>query len=258
LLPLSFLGYYNAAYSLAYGLASMQQFVNAAMLPALASDFGQGQQETLVAHFSKFTQILLYIVALPTFIFVFFGYDFLALWAGEATAQGASRALAFLAAGFLLNALASACYTLAIASGHTRVLVTTNLAALVGYIPAIYLLVVLKQLEGAALAWVVINLYYILSFLPYLGRRVLHVDVPAWSSRYVLPFMGLGLVFWLGYALVADQPATGFYRWLVCAICMAVYLAAGYFFLDPALRASTLHAVKRLLPKQGSGFTRTG
>ena len=248
LLSLKALGYYNAAYNLTKGIGTVQGFFGSAILPTLASDYSLGQKDALRTRYSKYAQFLVYLAALPTSVLVFFGHDLLLIWTTPETAAGAYRALGILAVGFLLNAAMSAPYVLSIATGHTRIPLLVNVIAVPFYLPGLYFLIVRYGIDGAALAWPLLNLYYVATFLPLTQRKIVKARVTVWFCKNLLPFLGLGSLFWIGRTAIStlqlnESPSS---IWAACVSSTVGYLALGYLFLDSAIRKDIQSAFRRI------------
>jgi O-antigen/teichoic acid export membrane protein len=238
LLPLRMLGYYNAAYSLTRGIGTVQGFVNSAMLPALSSDFGHGRLDEMKGRYSKFSQGLMYLASLPAFFLLFFGFDVLRYWATPDVADAVSRALQILAAGFLLNAAASAPYVLSIATGETKLPLKVNLLGVGLYIPGLIGLTLIWGVDGAALAWLILNLYYLATLLPLTQRRIMRAGAAAWMRANLAPFLlvgvaAFGLMSWLVGSLGRESMAT---IAIAGASAVAIHTIGGFFMLGSGLR----------------------
>ena len=247
-LPIRLLGYYNGAYTISKkGISSFDGFLSGAMLPSLAKDFGHNRMDLLRLRFDKYTQILIYLSTLPTFILIFWGYDVLQLWTTLEVAEGAHTALAILAIGFLLNATTSAFYILTIATDNTRIPLYFNLIGIVLYLPLLYFLIITWDINGAALAWLALNIYYLIGFIPLVSRRILGISYRKWLFKNLLPFLMLGFVFiFAREAMNIMNLNTSIGIWLVCAIASAIYGLIGFFFLDEIIQRDVLNMLRRV------------
>jgi O-antigen/teichoic acid export membrane protein len=243
------LGYYNAAYNISRQVGSAQDFINSPMMPALSAKSATQEKSALNDFYVRYAQLLVYVIALPAFILIFFSYQILNVWAGEEIAAGGSLAMSLLALGFLLNASMSTNYTLSIASGHTRIAVLVNVGAFLIYIPTLFYLVTAYGITGAALGWVILNLYYLMVFVPFTQRRILGSTAVAWLRHILLPFGLLGIfVFGIGWWF--QQRFTFEWGWLAdCIGCMLIYTVVGFFFLAPSLRQQITAIPRRILSR---------
>lgn len=249
LLPLRMLGYYNAAYNISRQTGTIQEFMNTAIAPALAAKAEKEKPEALSSFYFRYAQMLVYIVALPSFVLIFFGSEVLNLWVGREIANGGAVALSLLSIGFLLNSSMSTCYTLAIATGHSRIPLIVNIAGLGVYLPIMFYLLTNHALEGAALGWILLNIYYLLTLMPYTQRRILKNGMVFWMTHILLPFAITGvLIFGLGRLMLQTPVQDN--RWLiVCLVCALLYTGIGFCFLDSQIRQQIINLPRQILAR---------
>ncbi|MBW1910574.1 MAG: oligosaccharide flippase family protein [Deltaproteobacteria bacterium] len=238
LMTMEMLGFYFLAYNTAIGIVLIQGAINTAMFPSYASDYGIASDGVLTSRHNKATQITVYLVALPAFALIFFGHDILSVWVSPVAADGAYLALGILAFGSLLNAAVSNCYTIATASGHPYMVMKANILGVLLYVPGLYWLILSHGILGAALAWVFLNFYYLVSVLPMVQKSILNQSAIQWLRGNLLPFMGLGLVTFGGVRLLlsfygGDQLVMVLTAFTVSTV---IYAFAGYLLLNPSLK----------------------
>ena len=248
LLPLSMLGYYNAALNLTRGIGTIQGFVGTAMLPALAADYSRNDQDALRRRYNKYAQSLVYVIVLPTLLFVFFGREILQLWATAEAVDAALWAFVLLAVGFFLNASMSTCYILAVASGHTRIPLRINLWGIGIYLPVLYWLVTHWGLTGAGLAWMLLNLYYLVGMLPFTQRQIMQSSSFSWLRQNFLPFITVGMGIFLAARMLGAVLKAGIISALVLgAFSAVVYTVIGFYFLAREIRYDIGRMARRAL-----------
>lgn len=249
-LPLRLLGYYNAAYNISNQIGSAQNFINSPMMPVLSEKSATNDKKVLNDFYVRYAQLLVYVIALPALVLIFFSNDILKLLAGPEIARGGSVAMSLLAFGYFLNAAMSSNYTLSIASGHTRIAVFVNVGALLIYIPGLFYLVTTYGITGAALGWVILHIYYLLVFVPFTQHRILGSTAIAWLRHIFLPFSLLGImIFGIGWWV--QQSFTFEWAWLVnCIGCAVVYTIVGYFLLAPSIRQQFTAMSLRILSRR--------
>ncbi len=238
LLGLEVLGLYSLAYNTAIGIALIHIAINGASLPAFSSAFGREDEEQLRLRQGKATQVIAYTVVLPSFGLIFFSHDILHVWVGMQEADASWAPLLLLAAVFLLNAIVSTSYIVAIACGRPGLLLKVNLRGLALYLPSLYLATLYLGIEGAAASSLVLNLYYLFSLVPMVQRGLLRQSFGGWLSGNVTPFMLVGFACFgvpkLAVHLGAAQSLLAGLGALVLGAC--AYSVAGYFLLSAALR----------------------
>lgn len=249
--PLSELGYYSLAVNVVMSLSVIQGFITSAILPALAADYSAGQLVRLRERYAKATQALIYVITLPACIFIFFGYELLQAWTNTEAARRASTVLALFGAGFLLNASVSIAYTLAVASGQTGLPLRVNLVAVVAYVPGLYLATLRWGIVGSAAAWVVLNLYFLVTLLPLVESRIVKASVVRWASANFLPFVFRGGVTFGLAAAIAHRfasEAEAIVPLISCAVAAVVYACWGLSAVTPSLQADVRQFVRAFLP----------
>jgi hypothetical protein len=140
--------------------------------------------------------------------------------------------------GFLLNAIVSTSYIVAVACGRPVLSLNVNVIALALYLPALYGATLSWGIEGAATCWLLLNLYYLLSLVAMLQRVLLRQSFGGWFSENVIPFVILGLISFgapkfVLYASAVDSLPASLVA-LVLAAC--AYAVSGYFLLSAGLR----------------------
>jgi len=257
LLPIEALGHYSVAHTLAAGLSVVHGTVTTALFPALARSVTRGADAAVSGQHAKGGRLLMYLVSLPASGFVFYAPEMLHLWVSTEAAGASARALALLAVGFWLNAAVSISYTLAIAAGATRVPVTIHVVGALMYVPLLYLSILHFGIDGAPVAWVALNVYYILVLLPWALRSVARQRPLPWASRNLAPFVLIAVGCLGGARAVLDAVATHDVAWRMAgaSIGAGLYLAAGFSCLGPELRRQVGLRLRRRPVAAGAAVT---
>ncbi len=109
-----------------------------------------------------------------------FSREILSLWLGSDQAHRVDVPFAVLALAMGLNGLMMVPYALQLAHGWTRLLLFSNLAAMVIQLPALVILTNRLGLAGAALAFAIPQVLYVTVTVPIMHRRLLRSDLPRW------------------------------------------------------------------------------
>ncbi len=248
LVPVEALGYYALAYNVLLGLTLLQVFVTTALFPSFAAHHHRNAWAQLVAEYTWATQGLVYVFTLPIAALVFFGYDLLSIWTSAETAAPTARILAILAPAFLFNAVAAISSTLAIATGHTGMIIRMSVAGLLVYLPIQYVAIVRWQAPGAATVWLVFNLVYLIALIALVRRRIVGQATMRWFARNLLPFLAVGAIAFGTARFVVTMVAWqgSVWLWIACAVATVGYGVCGLWLLDPALRRKLWALFKRL------------
>lgn len=246
LLSLEALGYYSIAYNASIAISLVQSAINSASFPAFSHSFSSGRHEDLLSRYSKASQLMGLVVALPCFALVFFGHEILHLWINGPVADKASLTMAWLAIGFFFNAVVSNAYMAAVACGQPDLPLKVNLLALVLYLPALYWLVHQYGISGAAAAYAGLNLYYLFTLLPLVQVKVMRQGFGVWLRVNLLPFLMAGTVAFGSAKILALAVQPGGQTIAVLAAGVVLYAAIAWLLLSEALRADFSHVIKRL------------
>lgn len=193
LVPLSDLGYYSIAASVAAVPWMVILPVNAAFYPRFAQAAEEPSEDRLAELYHRAAQ-LVSVTLLPLCLtLMFFSREFVFAWTGDP--QMASRTavvLTLLVAGTMLNGIASPAGYVQFASGWPELTMYTNAAAAVLVVPAMIYATRRYGLIGAASVWVLLNSFYVLFTVPLMHRRLLRGEKWRWYlSDVALPLTGV-------------------------------------------------------------------
>jgi O-antigen/teichoic acid export membrane protein len=244
LLTIQSLGYYALAYNILTGLALIPGFVTSALFPAFVVRHAAAAPSDLRETYQTATKGLMYAYNLPIWLLAVFGHDILKALTSAATADRTAPLLSVLALGFLCNGAATLAYTASIATGRTSIPIRVNLLAVVVYVPIITLLTLWLGGLGAALSWLLLNLYYLPALLPPV-HRLMGVRTLPWLGRSFLPFVGAGLAcFGLGKLLLTLQGSdSNGATVLAGAVSALAYLCVGFAVVGKTVRQQIFRSV---------------
>ncbi len=205
MLTLEALGRYSLAYTTAAIIPAVISAIGSAVLPSFAAAHGQGSSESLLERYDVASRLMLYVIGLVTAVLIFFGEPLLTLWVNATAAAGASRPLALLALGFLGSAVVSNAYQIAIATGQPNVALKISFLSAPPYVLCLYWLIVELGIDGAALAWLLLNAGYVVFLLPRVHHRILNIAVGPYLLHVLMPPAALALVCFGPAKLLADR-----------------------------------------------------
>jgi len=233
MLTLDDLGTYTLAYTAAAVVPALISATSVAILPAFASAYGQGSGERLVRQYDSASRFLLYVTGMAAGTLVFFGQPLLSAWVNPVAGAAAAPALALLAIGYWGSAAASNAYQAAIASGRPNLALKVSTFTAPPYFLGLYGLVSVLGIEGAALAWLLLNAAYVVFLVPLVHRLVLNVPTRPWLTTIFLPYVALvTVIFGLTHSLTPLLPdSTIMMEIVLLGGACALYTLAGYFLL---------------------------
>ena len=244
LLSLEVLGIYSVAYNASIAISLIQTAINSASFPSFSHSFTSNRHTELVSSYNKASQLMGACIALPTFMLIFFGEEIIQLWINTKIAGKVAPTMAYLSFGFYLNSLVSTAYVMAIACGKPNLPLKTNALALVMYIPALIFLIPIYGTTGAALAYIVLNFYYIIKFVPLVQSESTGQSMWQWLSSNLLPFFFTGVAAFGGWKLILLVTSIHAPIAISLAVSTVMYAVLSWFLLSEALRASFKALIK--------------
>lgn len=177
---LEIFGYYALAWKIAgvFSLASASIF--RAVFPALCR-LARGEREALASFYHRACQLMSVLTMPAATVIVLFGRQITFAWTGNAAlAARVYPMAALLAAGTVLNALATVPFALQLAYGWTALAFYSNLASIVVTVPLLLVFTSRFGPAGAAAVWLLINFSYLLTQIPLTHRRLLSGEQRKW------------------------------------------------------------------------------
>lgn len=216
-------GYYSLAATVAGGLYWLSQPVFRALLPRLSRLVENSDHERLLTLYHQGTQLMAVMILPVSAICAAFPQQVVLLWQRDAhLASETASVLALLMAGGALNAMLFMPYTLQLAFSSTRVQMIMILAGLAVSVPLTVVLVNGWGPPGAAAATLILNLSFLILWVPFIHRRFIPGDGWKWTlSDVVLP---------LAAATVGAVVARIAYRDTDSFLLIALQLGAAFFF----------------------------
>lgn len=188
MLPLSELGYFSLAISVASAMGRMIQPMFNALYPRYSRLVARHEQAALTALYHLSNQYLAIVVAAVAAVLIVFSQDVIYLWTGDAsTAARVALPLSILTAGTACNGFMNLPYALQLAHGWTRLTIAINLAALLLGIPFCIWAVANYGIIGAACLWFGVNLGFVTVGVPLMHRRLERGGLARWYLRDLLP-----------------------------------------------------------------------
>jgi O-antigen/teichoic acid export membrane protein len=238
LLPLSELGFYTLASTLAGGLMQLVTPLTTAVYPRLtvqvASEDHAGLRNTYLAS----CEWMAAIIVPPSMVIAIFPDFVLRAWTGNATLVAhVAPLLAVLVLGNLANALVNVPYMLQLAHGWTSLAIRVNLIAVIAFIPLVLWAVPRFGGPGAAGVWLALNLAYLLLGIQFMYRRLLTATKWAWYRDAVLLPVAAGGSTALLLRLVAPVGSTRLEAG-VFAVAAALLVLIAVVLVLPAVRRS--------------------
>jgi O-antigen/teichoic acid export membrane protein len=187
-LTLDQFGVYAIAAAVAATLVRFIQPWFAAMYPRFTQLLVEGRSDVLRSVYHASCQGLATTVLPAAAVIAAFAEDILRLWTGDsALSAQAAPVLAVLTFGSALHGLMHLPYAMQLAHGWTSLALWANVVGVCFVVPAVWWLTKAYGPVGAAAAWVLLNLAYVLFVIPLMHGRILKGQMADWYLRDVGP-----------------------------------------------------------------------
>jgi O-antigen/teichoic acid export membrane protein len=212
LLTLEQFGYYVLAGNLANVLYMLAAPVSTAVYPRMTQLAARGETAALTEIYHQGAQLTTVLAGAAALMLIFFGDRIVLLWTADAKlTANVAPLLQLLACGTLLNGLSFIPYHLQLAHGWTALTARINTIAVMVLLPAILLLVPAYGAIGAAAAWAVLNVGYVVFQAGLMHRRLLPAEKWRWYREDImLPLAGsllAALAFRAAFPQSSSKPA---------------------------------------------------
>lgn len=247
MLPLRFLGYYTLATSVCSALSALTTPIINSGYPRMSELIAQGHDELLVITYHKLSQVLATALVSAGIVIAVFAPELLMLWTqNEQVALASAGVLTVFALGSVLNGISSLPYFLQLAHGHTRLMLSLNIAAVIILVPLLYWGLGRYGVSAGAYAWLALNLGYICVGVPLMHRRYLERELTPWLTHSLLLPFGLVLASSLALRYVAGEPVFANWSRNAVTLGLASMLAIATALLSTPLgREKVRHMITR-------------
>jgi O-antigen/teichoic acid export membrane protein len=203
MLSLEMFGYYALASVVAMSLARFFTPVFYSIYPRFTQLISIDDQDGLIQLYHKSCQFMAILILPVAIVVAFFSYEIILLWTqNPTTAEKSHLIVSILICGTALNGIMNPPYALQLAFGWTKLTVLTNIIAVILLVPLIIYMTTHYGATGAAIAWLVLNIGYVIFEIPIMHRRIMRKEKWRWYLQDVcLPLVtciviaGLGRIF---------------------------------------------------------------
>jgi O-antigen/teichoic acid export membrane protein len=251
LLPIASVGYYSFASTVVVRISFAASAIGQAALPSFSNLHQLGDWKSLTNQYRKLQDLICFgmvplfaaavYAALPIYAYLF----------NRDTAWVLLLPTALLCIGFYMGATVRIPYTFAVALGRPDIASRANFLALFVVIPVTTALVFMFGLTGAALSWVVYNLFLYAYMIPRICHNALRMDVWSWYGHLARAIVLAGGTYGLLWVLVVMQWS---YSTSALAVgylaASAIFIAGSIFLIGPDLRATIVRFVTRLIVRR--------
>lgn len=174
-------GYYSLATAIATVLNVAGTAVYGAVFPRLSRLAAHGSTRAVTDFYHSSCQLVSILILPAALTLSFFAQPLLAVYLGKAdVAEKVAPILSLLAMGNALLSLMLVPLALQLAYGWTRLSLYKNIVAILLFVPLLVVLVKFHGPVGAALAWVILVLGYVILEIPIMHMRLLRGEERRW------------------------------------------------------------------------------
>lgn len=223
-LPLSQLGIFQIANQVNTGARILGTLIESAILPRLSFHSGAKDEEALRQVYHEACQFTALLVLPASLIVILFARGLIFAWIGDGhIADQAAPVAAVLVAGSAINSLLRVPYQVTVARGWSMFGFYQNLFAVVGFLPFLVYLIHSHGVIGAAYAWLILNILYIVISAPIIHHYMLSGEFMRWiRADVVAPVAVTGAFVLSAHEVVSQQlPPVAF-----VAVLFSVWLAS--------------------------------
>lgn len=258
LLTLEMFGYYSIVSMAAAALYRLFAPIFSALYPRLTQLVEVKDESEMGLLYHRGCQLMAVLTFGLAVVAVFFPRELLFVWMGNyAVADSMGGVLSLLVIGTAIHGLMHLPYALQLAHGWGRLAMVTNLVAVMFLVPAILIGTWKFGPLGAAIAWAVLNVCYLLVTIRLMHQRILPGEMRRWYLRDVaLPLIGpLAVSAFARWLLPMD---IGRLEWSAVLASLLVLNLLGSVAGAPLVRSAAIEAFARLskshrISPQGQG-----
>ena len=203
MLPIEVFGFYALASAVSMGsMFLVSASIFSAMYPAFTQLIASQNEVSLTQLYHKGSQAMTVLLVPAALVISFFSKDILEVWTqNSALATQVAPILSVIVVAAAFSGIRYLAYALQLSHGWTRLTVFSNLIAIVFLFAALQIVVPLSGVQGAALAFLIVNALYTFFYVYIMHRKVLKMEFYKWlSADFILPSVAafsIVLCFWL-------------------------------------------------------------
>lgn len=207
LLPLTEFGYYTFAATVAGVLFRLIGPIFTAYYPRLTELVSKGDENLLSKAYHHGSELIAAAVLPFALVLAFFSLEILEIWArNPGIVNNTYLIISVLTIGNAMNGLMNLPYALQLAHGWTKLTLYTNLVAVVILVPAIYFATLKMGGLGAAIVWMILNLFYLLVVVQLMHRRILRSEKWFWYVNDIgKPLIVTSIIVIVGRVIINDD-----------------------------------------------------
>ena len=188
MLPLDEFGRYTLAVTASNALALLSAPLAASVFPTFSRLAKEPDNPELRDVYHRTCQAVSVATIPIAMLLACFPQQVLTLWLGPSHSDpGTASLLALLSVGSACNSVMIMPFMLQLAHGWTSLSLRKNIVAVAIWVPLMLILVNRLGAQGAAIAWIALNVGYLVIEIPIMHARLLRSDLSRWYLKDVAP-----------------------------------------------------------------------
>jgi O-antigen/teichoic acid export membrane protein len=251
LLPIASVGYYSFASTVVVRISFAAGAIANAALPSFSDLHARDDRNMLLVQYRKLQDLITFGMVLPFTAATFAAIPIYTYLFNRQVAGVLLLPTALLCLGFFMGATVNIPYTFSVAIGKPYIASRTNVLALFVVIPVATVLIYLFGLVGAALTWVVYNLFVYAYMIPRICRECLGILVVSWYLQLLKVVALAGVTYgsaWLFIVIPHSYSTLALAAGFVAAT--ITFAVGAVLLMGQDLRVTILRLPRRLLARQ--------
>ena len=180
-------GEYSAIFLLASGVTLINNPISLALIPRLTAIASEKNYQKLNEEYKKYTRLICLATAPLAFILIIFSKQIIWVWTGNEELSDSSYKLliVYSAANYIVN-IGGMAYYLQYAKGNVKFHVIGNIISTIIYMPIMLIATNKYGAIGAASSWFIINILYLLFWVPMVHSKLDFIGNKLWFVNDVL------------------------------------------------------------------------
>lgn len=172
--------------------------------PRLANIISKGEENVALNLYKKLTEFIAFSGGAIAALLTFFGAEVVWIWIGNKDyGEAASKIIAYYSLGYVLISISSIAYLYQLARGRLRLHVIGAIVLIVLIPIGVYLGAKSYGMEGAAVVWVSIQIFYFIIWIPLIHNDIVRNFHGKWILNSIMPRL-LTPFLWCGIASHID------------------------------------------------------
>ena len=233
LLSLQMFGYYMLAFNVANLLSYLALPVFSALFPKLSQQAALNNKTELSALYHKGNKLVSILILPIAVILALFSKEILSVWLrNQSMVDNTSSLLSLIVIGTAFNSMMILPYALQLAYGWTKLSFYKNVVAIMIFIPLLLSLVTKYGATGGAVAWIILNVGYILFEIPIMHHYLHKGEMWHWYLFDIgLPLLSVLSVGFISRSIMPNNlPVFSTSIWILLTGLFAILLPLGIMY----------------------------